>query len=141
MKFKLFSILFLITMTLSTLWAGMMPPKDEMAALDKQIDKLMLAFNDKDTKVFYSDWSKSMAALCTPAMFKMMFVDMHMKKYGKYVSREIIEAETVVMANQPNALLVYKAEFEKNKKVKLAINLIKEDGKWKIQQVSLVDIP
>ena len=141
MKFKLFSILFLITMTLSTLWAGMMPPKDEMAALDKQIDKLMLAFNDKDTKVFYSDWSKSMTALCTPAMFKMMFVDMHMKKYGKYVSREIIEAETVVMANQPNALLVYKAEFEKNKKVKLAINLIKEDGKWKIQQVSLVDIP
>ena len=128
-------------MTLSTLWAGMMPPKDEMAALDKQIDKLMLAFNDKDTKVFYSDWSKSMAALCTPAMFKMMFVDMHMKKYGKYVSREIIEAETVVIANQPNALLVYKAEFEKNKKVKLAINLIKEDGKWKIQQVSLVDIP
>lgn len=141
MRLKHLLLTVILVLTLSTLFAGVMPPKDEFVKLDAKVDELMEAYNAKDAKAFFIGWSPTMAALCTPAMFKVMFMDMHMKNFGAFKTKQIIEAETVVMGNVPNALLVYQAEFEKNKNVKLSINLLKENGQWMIQQVSMQAIP
>ncbi len=140
---KVFS-LFVLTIALlfsGALQAGMMPPPELMKALDTRVDGLMAAYNAGDDKAFYADWAASMAALCTPQVFKMMFVDGHMKNFGAYKSRKIIEAETVIVPDVPNGLLVYSAEFEKNAKIKLSINLIKEGDEWKFQQVTIMPMP
>ena len=73
---KVFS-LFVLTIALlfsGALQAGMMPPPELMKALDTRVDGLMAAYNAGDDKAFYADWAASMAALCTPQVFKMMFV-------------------------------------------------------------------
>ncbi|MEW6711565.1 MAG: hypothetical protein AB1403_17210, partial [Candidatus Riflebacteria bacterium] len=131
-------VLFLALMVFaaSVLLAGAMPSEDVMKALDAKVDGLMAAYNDGNATEFYAGWASAMAGVCTPQVFQMMFVDGHMKNFGAYKSRKIIEAETVVMAEVPNGLLVYEAEFEKNAKIKLSINLMKENDEWKFQQVT-----
>jgi hypothetical protein len=140
---KVFTVIVLMIALLfsGSLQAGMMPDPETMKALDAKVDNLMTAYNSGDDKAFYADWAASMAALCTPQVFKMMFVDGHMANYGAYKSRKIIEAETVVVPDVPNGLLVYAAEFEKNAKIKLSINLIKEGDDWKFQQVTIMPMP
>lgn len=140
---KNFLVLFLVFVLIcsSNLYAGMMPDPDTMKGLDTSVDKLMEAYNAGDATAFYADWASSMAAICTPQVFKMMFVDGHMKNYGAYKSRKIIEAETVVAPGVPNGLLVYEAEFANNAKIKLSINLMKEGEDWKFQQVTIAPMP
>lgn len=141
MKMKHTFLAIIMVFVLATCWAGLMPPEETMKVLDTKIDKLMQAYNDGDPKVFYADWATTMASICTPQIFQMMFVDGHMKTFGTYKSRKINEVETVVSNDAPNGLLVYEAEFEKNAKAKLAINLFKENETWMIQQVTIQAIP
>lgn len=131
----------MIALGCSALWAGIMPAAEEMKTLDVMVDSLLAAYNAEDSKAFYTDYSSTMAALTTPEIFKMMIVDVQKKTFGNYVSRSILEAETVVTAEVPNALLVYTAKFEKNENAKLLINLVKENNVWKIQQVTIQPMP
>jgi hypothetical protein len=101
--------------------------------LDAMVDKAMAGYNAGDAKVFYADYAKMMAAVATEAVFNAMYKS---QPYGKYVSRTPIKAETVLVGDSP--LLVYQAEFEKNKKVKLSVNFTKEDGALKIMQIQIV---
>lgn len=141
MKLKMLVLVVMMVMGCSALFAGMMPAAEEMKAFDAMVDKAMTAYNDGDSKAFYADFAVMMAAICTPESFKALYVDSYMKIFGKYVSRTVIEAETVVVPDVPNGLLVYEAKFEKNEKVKLSVNLFKENGAWKLQQVSIQAMP
>ncbi|GAB4271846.1 MAG: hypothetical protein Kow0029_09850 [Candidatus Rifleibacteriota bacterium] len=133
---KIVFALFLVLSAVNLL-AGAMPPEDELKTLEAKVDKLMAAYNEGVPKAFYADFAKSISAFCTPQNFKMIFVDHYMKNFGAYKSRKIIETQTVVNPDSPNGLLVYIAQFEKNASVKLAINLFKEDGEWRFQQVTI----
>ncbi len=141
MKFKSIVLACLLVFGMSALWAGMMPSAEEMKALDAKVDAIMEAYNKSDSTAFYAEWATAMASIATPQVFKMLYVDGAMKNYGAYKSRKIIEAETVIVPNVPNGLLVYEAEFEKNAKMKLAINLLKEGDVWKFQQVTIQPLP
>ena len=137
----LFLLVICMLLSVASAYAGMMPDPETMKALDAKVDKLMEAYNASDATAFYAEWASSMAAICTPQVFKMMFVDGHMKNFGEYKSRKVIEAETVVAPGVPNGLLVFEAEFAKNAKIKLSINLMKEGEDWKFQQVTIAPMP
>jgi hypothetical protein len=141
MKYTIAIVFLAFLLVAGGVWAGMMPSEEVMKDLDAKVDALMVAYNASDAEAFYSGWASAMAAICTPQVFQMMFVDGHMKNFGSYKSRKIIADETVVAPNVPNGLLVYEAEFEKNAKVKLSINLLEENGQWKFQQVQMAPMP
>lgn len=107
--------------------------KADSKALEEMADKALKGYNDGDWKVFYADYAKSMAALATEPVFKMMYQDQAMKNLGKYESKKLLDKETVVQGDTP--LLVYEAKFEKAEKVKASFNFTKEDGKFKIMQI------
>ncbi|GAB1355022.1 hypothetical protein MASR1M12_37620 [Erysipelotrichia bacterium] len=117
MKLKMLVLVVMMVMGCSALFAGMMPAAEEMKAFDAIVDKAMTAYNDGDSKAFYADFAVMMAAICTPEAFKNLYVDSYMKIFGKYVSRTVIEAETVVIPDVPNGFLVYEAKFERTKKL------------------------
>ena len=101
--------------------------------LEAIIDNALKGYNDGDYKVFFADYAKSMAAVATEQTFKSMYTDQYKKNLGDYVSRKPIDKETVLMGDFP--LMVFDAEFSKEKKVKLSVNFTKEDGKFKIMQM------
>lgn len=136
----IFAMLMMIIMS-NALLAGIVPPAAEMTALDTMIDKMMTAYNAADSVAFYADWASMMAAICTPQSFQTLYVDKYKKTFGDYTSREIVSDETVVMADVPNGLLIYSAVFAKNDKVRLSVNIFKEDGLWKIQQLTIQAMP
>ena len=102
-------------------------------SLDPVVDKALAGYNALDAKVFFADYAKALAGVATEPTFNMLYKDMHFKTYGKYISRQPIDAETVFDADTP--LVVYRAEFEKNKKVKISVNFMKEDGAYKLVQI------
>ncbi len=141
MKMKLVLMVMMVILGGATLFAGMMPAADELKALDLMVDKALNAYNEDDSKTFYADFAVMMAAICTPEAYKAIFADNYKKNFGKYVSRTINEAETVIAPDVPSGLLVYTAKFEKNENIKLSINLFKENGVWKLQQVTIAPMP
>jgi hypothetical protein len=102
-------------------------------ALDAMVDKAMAGYNASDAKAFFADYAKLVAAVATETTFNAMYKGVYFQTYGKYVSRQPIKAETVLEGDTP--LLVYQAEFERNKKVKISVNFIKEDGAFKVMQI------
>lgn len=138
---KMILVTLMLAVLSSALFAGVMPPADEMTAIDTMIDKMMTAYNTADSVAFYADWASMMAAVCTPQAFQMLYIDNYKKTFGDYTTREIITDETVVMADVPNGLLSYSAVFTNNDKVKMSVNIFKEDGTWKIQQVTIQAMP
>ena len=110
--------------------AGKDAPPEVFKGLEEKVDKLLKAYNDNDWKAFFGDYAKSMSALATEPTYKMLYGD---KGFGKFVSKKLIDKETVSAGNLP--LLVYEAEFEKEKKVKISVNFTKEDDQFKIMQV------
>ena len=101
--------------------------------LEAMTDKALAAYNAGDAKVFYADFAKMMASIATEQTFNMMYRDMYMKTYGKYVSRKLIKSESSIFEDTP--LMVFEAEFEKAKKVKVSVNFMKENGVYKIMQM------
>src|SRR4051812_19546311 len=106
--------------------------------LEAMLDKALAGYNADDYKAFYADYAKSMASITTELVFNSMYRGMYSSSYGKYVSRTPIKAETVLLGDTP--LLVYAAEFEKNKKVKISVNFTKEDGAFKIMQIQFAPL-
>ena len=104
-------------------------------ALDAIVENAMKGYNAGDSKIFFTDYAKSLSAVATPAMFDALYTNMAMKEFGKYVSKKLIAAESVVQGETP--LLVFEAKFEKNPKVKLSINFLQEEGKPKLMQVTI----
>jgi hypothetical protein len=102
-------------------------------SLDTMVDKALAGYNASDSKVFFADYAKLVAAVATETTFNAMYKGAYLQTYGKYLSRQPIKAETVLEGNTP--LLVYQAEFEKNKKVKISVNFFKEAGAFKVMQI------
>ena len=107
-----------------------------MKGLEEKVDKMLKGYNDNSWKDFFADYAKSMAALGTESTFKMLYAD---KGFGKFVSKKLIDKETVSSGDLP--LLVYEAEFEKEKKVKVSVNFTKDGDQLKIMQVQFNKMP
>ncbi len=101
--------------------------------LEAMLDKALAGYNAGNHTAFYADFSKEMASITTEQVFNSMYRGIYFPTYGKYVSRTPIKAESLLLGDLP--LLVYAAEFEKNKKVKISVNFSKEGGAFKIMQI------
>jgi hypothetical protein len=108
------------------------PPK-----LDAMVDKAMAGYNASDFKTFFADFAEAMASIATADAFKLMYEDAAKSKYGKFVSKTLIPAETSINDDAP--LLVYKGKFEKGE-AKLGVNFLKEGGGFKIMQISILPL-
>ncbi len=108
---------------------------DAPKPLDAIVEKAMTAYNAGDSKAFFADYAKLMEAIATPATFDVLYKNGAMKEHGKFISRKLIAADSVVEGETP--LLVYEAKFEKSPRVKLAVNFMQEDGKPKVMQVTI----
>lgn len=128
---RIFALLASALATFSTPLRAADAPK----ALDAIVENAMKGYNAGDSRIFFTDYAKSLSAVATPAMFDALYTNMAMKEFGKYVSKKPIPAESVVQGETP--LLVYEAKFEKNPKVKLSINFLQEEGKPKLMQVTI----
>lgn len=108
---------------------------DAPKPLDTIVEKIMTAYNAGDSKAFFADYAKLMESIATPATFDLLYKSGAMKEFGKFVSRKLVSADSVVEGETP--LLVYEAKFEKNPRVKLAVNFMQEEGKPKVMQVTI----
>jgi hypothetical protein len=108
---------------------------DAPKPLDAMVEKAMKAYNEGDSKAFFADYAKLLAGVATPATFDVLYKNKAMPEFGKFVSRKLVSAQSVVTGETP--LLVYEAKFEKNPRVKLAVNFMQEEGKPKVMQVTI----
>ena len=108
---------------------------DAPKPLDAIVEKAMKAYNEGDAKAFFADYAKLLSAVATPATFDALYKNGALKEFGKYVSKKLIAGQSVVEGETP--LLVYEAKFEKNPRVKLAVNFMQEEGKPKVMQVTI----
>jgi len=108
---------------------------DAIANADAMLEKALVAYNKQDPKAFYADFAQSMAAIATEQAFQALYVGMYMKDFGQYKSRELLKDKCVVPADSTVGLLQYKAVFEKNEKMTIAVNIVKEGDAWKLMQV------
>ena len=138
---KMMLVTLMMVLLSGALFAGVMPVAEELAVLDAMVDKAMAGYNAGDATAFYADFAAMMAAICTPQAFQALYIDNYKKTFGDYVERSINADETVVMADVPNGLLVYTAKFANSEKVKLSVNLFKENDTWKIQQIGIQAMP
>ncbi|RCK79074.1 MAG: hypothetical protein OZSIB_0416 [Candidatus Ozemobacter sibiricus] len=126
----------------SALSAQQIADEETMKALEAMIDKALDAYNKQDWKAFYADFAPAMAAICTEQAFQTMYIGMYMNQFGQYKSRELIKEKTVVPANPADApvgLLQYKAVFEKNAQVEIAVNITRDGNAWKLMQIQFND--
>lgn len=128
---RIFAILAVALAALSTPLRAADAPKE----LESIVENAMKGYNAGDAKVFFADYAKLLAAVAVPATFDALYKNGALKEFGKYESKKLIAAQSVVEGETP--LLVFEAKFEKNPKVKLSVNFMKEEGKPKVMQVTI----
>jgi len=102
--------------------------KDQEAIMEK----FFKAYNKGDAKGCFEDYVdtfKGMADQLYPVLIKPS-----KDKYGEYKSHKFVK-EGSVNADDIT-LLILQVDFDKEKKVKIAINFGKEGKNWKVQQVT-----
>ena len=102
-------------------------------AVDPLVEKALTAYNAGDWKAFFADYAKSMAAIANEQTYKALY-GRYMETFGKYVSRTLVAERSSGKPDVPG-LLSYDAEFEKNKKVRIDVNYLPEEGALKLMQV------
>jgi hypothetical protein len=99
---------------------------------EKVVVKLFEAYNKGDVKGMFHDYIDVLKQNAQ-SMYDISFKP-HQAKLGKYKKHTFIKDGSVAAGDV--TLLVLDAEFEKGK-AKVSVNLMKEDGKLKIQQVTI----
>lgn len=103
--------------------------------LDPVVERLVKAYNEGNWKAFYADYAKAMSALATEQSFNSLYTNMYKKQFGTIKTRKL-NTQRTTMPSEMNGLIVYDVTCSKKNGV-LAVNWMKEDGKWKVQQVQL----
>ena len=113
--------------------------EETFKTLDAMVDKALDGYNNADTKVFYADFAKSMAAIATDQAFQTLYKDNYMTNFGKYKSKKFDPAKSVLSDGM--GLLSYTAEFEKNAKMTVSVNIMKEEDKLLFMQIQFNPAP
>lgn len=95
-------------------------------------EKLFKAYNKDDAKGVFNDYIEALKG-SADQLYGVLFKPSK-EKYGNYKSHTFVKDGSV--ATDDVVLLILNVEFEKEKKVKVAINFGKEGKDWKIQQVT-----
>lgn len=114
-------------------WAEL-PDAVQLKKCETRVDQALEAYNAKNWKDFFKDFTKASAALGTEQSFTGVYVDGAQKEFGGYESRSLDDSRSVF--RKTVGLLVYKAKFSK-KWGTLNVNFLQEGGDWKIQQLRI----
>src|SRR5260221_6359100 len=101
--------------------------KIDVKALEKSVDNALKAYNDDDYKMFWAEFSKTVDALKTKETYDALYTNGSKKMFGKLVKRGDMIKDKSVLTGEIG-LVRYMAEFDKDKKVEISINWVK-DGK------------
>jgi hypothetical protein len=110
--------------------------KIDVKALEKSLEKALKAYNDDDHKKFWAEFATSVNALKTKETFDALYTNGYKKEHGKFVKRGDLVKEKSTLEGEIG-LVRYKAEFEKDKKVEIDVNWVKEDKKIKFIQIQI----
>ena len=115
------------------LWAEM-PDPAQLKKCEARVDQALDAYNSKDWKDFFKDFSSASAAKGNEQSFTSVYVDGSHRDFGSYESRNLDESRSTFKKSV--GLLIYKAKFSK-KWATLSVNFLQEGGDWKIQQLRI----
>jgi hypothetical protein len=108
----------------------------DLKAFEKSVDNALKAYNDDDYKKFWADFSKMADALKTKKTFEALYTNGYKKLYGNHVKRgDMIKEKSSLDGDI--GLVRYWAEFEKDKKLEIDINWVKEDKTVKFIQIQI----
>jgi hypothetical protein len=109
---------------------------DEYKPLEKMTVKLFEAYNKDDAKGVLADYVSAFKSLDADQLYKSLFKDRYKTKLGNFKSLTF-QKEGSVYTDE-----VVLARFDgvfANKKAQIIVNFTKEDGKFKFQQVTIMD--
>jgi len=107
--------------------------EETLKIVEPLIEKALNAYNKDDSKAFFADYAKSMAAIATDQTFKTLYGG-YKDRFGNYVSKKIVRARCSLKKTTPG-LVSYDAEFEKNKAVRIDVNYTPDGDTLKLMQV------
>lgn len=116
-------------------------PKADLKKLEATMDKALKAYNEGDHKKFFADYAKAMRAIATEQTFNALYKEGAMKQFGKCKekpARKFLEKQSALTGEA--ILACWQAEFEKNKKVKISANFMKEGDAYKLMQIQFEEL-
>jgi len=105
----------------------------EYKDLEKMVVKLFEAYNQDDAKGVFADYISALKGLDSAQLYNALFKP-HKETCGKYKKHTFRKDGS--SHSDDVVLMVLDVEFDK-KKAKVSVNFGKEDGKMKIQQVTI----
>ncbi len=125
----------------STPVAGSLPPAilEKLAPLEKTLDSALSAYNAGDPAAFAGSFAKDAHPPATEHTFHALFDGIYRAEFGKYVSKTLIPAESVL--DPGYGQLVYNGTFEKRGRVKVSADFSEESGAPKIVQLRFEKMP
>ncbi len=106
----------------------------DMKAIDAIVSKAMKAYNEGDHKKFFADYAKAMSVIANEQTFNALYKMGAMATFGKFKSMKFIEKGSVTKGDF--LLINYEGTFDKKKGL-IQVNFMKEDGKYRIQQLQI----
>jgi hypothetical protein len=108
----------------------------DVKALEKSLEKALKAYNDDDSKKFWEDFATSANALKTKEIYDALYSNGYKKMYGNFVKLGALIKDKSTLEGEVG-LARYNAEFDKEKKIEVDVNWIKEDKKIKFIQIQI----
>jgi hypothetical protein len=124
----------LVVVLLSRASAAAADDKIDVKALEKNLEKALKAYNDDDHKKFWAEFCTAANALKTKETFDALYTNGYKKQFGKFVKRGDLLKDKSTLEGEIG-LVRYTAEFEKNKKLEMDINWVKEGKEIKFMQI------
>ncbi len=133
---KLCLVAGILVLSLSQMSVTADEEKIDVKALEKSVDNALKAYNDDDHKKFWAEFCKAADALKTKETYDALYTNGYKRMYGKLVKRgDMIQDKSALTGEI--GLVRFKAEFDKDKKVEIDINWVKEGKDIKFQQIQI----
>lgn len=116
-------------------------PAADVKQLTAQVEKLLVAYNKDDTKAFYADWAKVVAAITTPQTYDFLYKNMAKKELGDYQPNTLAFRKEGSVLSGDLLIVYFEGKFAKDVPGLVAVNFQKEDGMYKFVQVQMSKKP
>ncbi len=124
----------LVVVFLSGVCLAAAEDKIDVKALEETLERALKAYNADDHQKFWVEFCTAANALKTKETFDALYTNGYKKAYGKFVKLGDMLKDKSVLEGEIG-LVRYNAEFEKNKKVEIDVNWVREDNKIRFMQI------
>jgi len=129
------SVLALMVVLLSWVSAAARENKVDVKELEKCLERVLKAYNDNDHEKFWAEYCSAANDIKTKKNFEDFRAGIY-KNHGKFVKRgDLVKDKSMLEGENGQAL--YKAEFEKEKKLVISIVWVKEGKEIKLAQLEI----